>query len=157
MSHNSFRNLLKSAHQLGFDFLEFDGNGHPKLKHRDTGDTVTVAYTPSDWRSHKNSIALLERISGRKLPRPKAGHYRHTRVQSVKLKRTRAEAKAADTVDRLLTETQALQQQWDRLVTEPSTRENADEARGVLARYDHLRTILAGYHRILPPITGVQA
>lgn len=78
------------------------------------GAKVSAPLTPSDHRSVKNVILAMERASGRKLPRQRAGHYRHQRaegqfitsppsVMSPNSKRIRAMRDRLDEVDATMT------------------------------------------------------
>lgn len=62
------REIVQLAQQLDFKLVGSTGGGHIELKHR-SGQRVTIAATPSEYRGRANTIALLERIAGRKLPR----------------------------------------------------------------------------------------
>jgi hypothetical protein len=64
---NTRRQFLKSAEQLGFMFTGLTGRGHLRLHNPDIGVHYYAAYSPSDWRSHRNAIAAMQRLSGRKL------------------------------------------------------------------------------------------
>jgi hypothetical protein len=68
MSNNN-RQFLKSAAQLGFVFVGYNGRGHLRLHNPDIGVHYFAAKSPSDWRSHRNAIVAMQRLSGRKLPR----------------------------------------------------------------------------------------
>lgn len=64
------REIVDLAHALGFTFEGYDGSGHVVLSLSD-GTRTSIPATPSEYRGRKNSIAALERLSGRKLPRAK--------------------------------------------------------------------------------------
>ena len=55
------RDLIKGAAKSGWKNLGMDGQGHFKLQHSDTRETVRVPYSASDWRSLKNVQAELRR------------------------------------------------------------------------------------------------
>lgn len=75
------RELVALAEQLGFTLKGYAGSGHPVLAHP-SGAEVTIPATASDWRSRRNAIAQMERISGQKLPRAKSRRSRKADQQS---------------------------------------------------------------------------
>lgn len=70
------RHIITLARQLGFTVAGVTGSGHIRLDH--VNGQVTIASTPSEYRGRANTIAQLERVAGRKLPRAKhrRGHKR---------------------------------------------------------------------------------
>ena len=62
------RETVALAETLGFTFDGYDGRGHVVLALPD-GTRTSIPATPSEYRSQRNQIATLERLSGRKLPR----------------------------------------------------------------------------------------
>lgn len=102
--------------QLGFTFEGYDGNGHVVLSLPD-GRRTSIPATPSEYRSTRNQLASLERMSGRKLPRVKAGRSRKAdKVSGFSLERAHSESQrwhAAwdDQIERLC-------QERDRLIAE---------------------------------------
>lgn len=62
-------NLLNAAKALGYTPQGHTGTGHLLFKHPN-GEQVTLPCTPSEYRGFRNAIALLERVAGRRLPRP---------------------------------------------------------------------------------------
>lgn len=64
------REIVELAEQLGFTYEGTTGSGHVRLVHQN-GAAVTLPSTPSEYRGRANSVAYLERVSGRKLPRAK--------------------------------------------------------------------------------------
>lgn len=65
------REIVALAQQLGFTHDGYDSNGHIVLKLAD-GRRTSIPSTPRNGvRSRENTIANLERISGRKLKRVK--------------------------------------------------------------------------------------
>lgn len=71
------RGLLRKIEPLGWEFDGYEGSGHIRLHHPQTGHRYTCAATPSDYRGERNMLAALERLAGRRLARPNAGKYRH--------------------------------------------------------------------------------
>lgn len=63
------RDVVRLAEQLGFCFQGYSGTGHVQLAH--ANGTVTIPSTPSDHRWRANTLAHLEHVAGRKLPRVK--------------------------------------------------------------------------------------
>lgn len=68
MNHDT-RAVVDIARQLGFSVEGVTGSGHLMLTHPD-GGAVTIPSTPSDYRSRRNVIATLERVSGQRIDRP---------------------------------------------------------------------------------------
>jgi hypothetical protein len=62
------RELILIAKELGWHPAGYSGTGHPRLIH-ENGAKITIAATPGDRRNRANSLAMLERLSGRKLDR----------------------------------------------------------------------------------------
>lgn len=58
-----------AAKELGFRFAGYDGSGHIVWQHPN-GARYSTPATPSEYRGVANSIAALERLSGRKIDRP---------------------------------------------------------------------------------------
>jgi len=63
------REIVELAQQLGFTVDHVTGSGHIRLV--SPKGSVTMASTPSEYRGRANTIAMLERVSGNKLPRVK--------------------------------------------------------------------------------------
>jgi hypothetical protein len=144
--------FLAQAKLLGFTLDGHTGRGHPRLRHR-SGGTVTIARTPSDYRSTRNALATLERLSGRKLPRQSNGKHRHRRQPQLDTALSPAEKQASEQVDALVAEADSLRHRFAELAAAP-TRGAAIEARRVLSRYGHLRRLLAQHHHIIDPLIG---
>jgi hypothetical protein len=153
MSHADLRHFLADAEQLGFHFTGYDGRNHVRLHNPDTGHHYSAAYTPSDWRSRRNAIAALERLSGRKLPRKKNGKYQHRRQIQLVTELSPAEERACHQVAALLEEAGSVRRRIDYLTTK-TTRDAAAEMRRALAKYGHLRHRLEQLHHAIPRITG---
>ncbi len=147
------REFIEDAERLGFTFAGIDGNNHVRLRNEETGDVCPIARTPSDWRSGKNSIAALERLSGRKLPRQKTGKYRHRRQTQLVTVLSPAEQQTSDLVAALLEEADSVRSRIRELAAEPS-RGAAAQARRALTQYSQLRRQLEQLHHVLPPITA---
>jgi hypothetical protein len=143
--------LAEVAGQLGFTFVGRDGNGHIRLRHTATGELCSAPFTPSDRRGWANTIARLERLSGRKLPRQNNGKYRHRKQPRLDTTLTFAEKRASRQVAALLAEAASVRRRIDYLAAKP-TRDAADETRRAITKYEHLRQRLEQLHRIIDPI-----
>lgn len=148
------RDFSRKAEMLGFVFVGMNGNGHPKFYNADVDELVTTSSTPSDWRSHKNCLARMERLSGRKLPRENAGHHRHMRVAAMDTRLTATERESLERIDVLLRQAGEIEQQWLTLIAGPANRTAAGEARELLDGHERIRRELAKLHRIIPPLAA---
>lgn len=144
--------ILRDAQSLGFELDGYGGDSHPRLKHLGTGKRVSTALTPGDRRARANAIALLERISGRKLPRANAGKYRHRRQPQLNLNRSAGEIWRSEEVESLEAQAESLRHRFAELAATP-TRDAAMQARDVIARYEQLRRALAGRHHVIEPLS----
>lgn len=89
------RDFLAKARALGFCFIGYATNGHMILKC--PRGTVQVSATPSDWRTTRNELANLERISGRRLPRIRRGRPRKApEMSGLDLRAARREREARE-------------------------------------------------------------
>lgn len=153
--HHAFREWAADIKRLGFEVVGFDGNNHHRLYHPDTDTYTSVARTPSDWRSRRNELARLERIAGRKLPRPNAAHYRTRRTPVTDMQMTDHERRQSDTADKLLAKAAQLRTQFADLISGANLGRNAAaEARHLIDQYQRIADGLAVYHRTIPPING---
>lgn len=69
------RTFLKDARLLGWDFVGYGGNSHPRLRHT-SGARYVLSLTPSDHRSHRNAMADLEKVAGIRLATVKSARKR---------------------------------------------------------------------------------
>lgn len=53
------KQLAEAAKKLGYELYRVSASGHPIYRHTVTGKKVTASGTPSDYRSFKNTLALL--------------------------------------------------------------------------------------------------
>lgn len=60
---NDVRDLLREAQAQGL-VVEKAGNGHWKISNPETGRSMQIAATPSDRRSHLNSITRMKHTLG---------------------------------------------------------------------------------------------
>lgn len=154
------RELCDKAEQLGFRFDGYNGNNHPRFYNEARNIHYTTSCTPSDWRSVRNAIAEMERLSGRKLPRQNAGKFRHVRTTQLVTGKSDREREVAGEVESLVAESQKLARRWDEIVnTVAHSRRDSiplrREAEKVARKYGHIRTTLASeFYRVIPPITG---
>lgn len=139
---------------LGFEFIGYAGNGHPKYHNSDVGVTMQAALTPSDWRSQNNTLARMERYSGRKLPRGNSGRHTHKPVRAaLDTRLTDVEQKSLDRIEVLLQLADQIRDAWEKLVVGPANRTTAADARDILYSYEQVRSELEKLHRIIPPLS----
>jgi hypothetical protein len=143
--------LLDQAGKLGFTPDGRDGNGHVRLRNTDTGDLYSAAFSPSDQRSLRNTIAHLERLSGRKLPRPNSGKHKYRRQSQLDTTLSPAEQQASELVAGLVDEVESVRARIGQLATEP-TRDAVAEMRRAIAKFEHLRRQLRRLHHHVDPI-----
>jgi hypothetical protein len=150
-SRTYLREMLDQAEKLGFTPVGRAGNGHVRLRNADTGDRYSAAFSPSDRRSLRNTIAQLERLSGRKLPRDNSGKHRHRRQPQLDVTLSPAEQRASELVAALVAEAESVRRRIGHLAAEP-TRDAVAEMRRAIAKFEHLRWRLAQRHHIVDPI-----
>lgn len=147
------RDFDRKAEMLGFKFVGLTGNTHPRYHNADIDVTVTAPLTPSDWRSQANTLANMERLSGRKLPRGNSGHHSHKPVRTVlNTNLSDTEAAAVERATALVSEADDLREKWYALLAGPTNRTTAGEARNILDSYERVRRKLETLHRIIPPL-----
>lgn len=118
MTTHEAREFIATAAQLGWSFVGMDGRGHLRLHHLATNQFYAAAATPSDGRSRRNTIADLERLSGRKLPRANSGHYHHQPVQALVVEQSAAERRASEETEALVAEAQSLRRDFNDLTSD---------------------------------------
>jgi hypothetical protein len=150
---SNLHDLLDQAGKLGFTPAGRDGNGHVRLRNADTGDLYSVAFSPSDRRSLRNSISHLERLSGRKLPRDNSGKHRHRRQSQLDTTLSPAEQQASELVAAPVAEAESVRRRIGHLAAEP-TRDHVAEMRRAITKFEHLRRRLAHMHH---HIDGIEA
>jgi len=146
--NGDIREFLNTVGKIGWTMVGYDGNNHLRLHHVATGHFHSVAFTPSDYRSRRNSLAILERLAGRKIPRPNAAHHRHSKQPITTMQRSDEERRRSEEINNLVAEAGELHQAWDALVHDPRP-EDVPEARRIVKRYEHIRAVLAARHRII--------
>jgi hypothetical protein len=150
------RDFISSVERLGWTYIGIDGRGHPRFHNDTTGESYSAPSTPSDWRSMRNCLAQLERLSGRKLPRPNAGHYRQRRTPMLDIKKSDLERLRGQEIDWYAAEAAELRGRFHDLAgAEVKDYIVVTEARKVMNRYEHIRRVLADNHRIIPSIESV--
>jgi hypothetical protein len=150
---NELSRFLTNVRALGYVVDGNDGNGHIRLRSEQTGDYYWASRTPSDYRARRNEIAELERLSGRKLPRQRAGKYRCRRQEVSDFEKTPAERTAAAEIDELVAEAEELRLQFAEL---RHTRDGIAEDRRIIERFEDIRDRLAHqYYRIIPSLGAV--
>jgi hypothetical protein len=147
------REFVRDAQLLGFSFIGYSGSGHLLFYNPDIRAHYSAAYSPSDWRSRRNATAALERLSGRRLPRPNNGHHRHRRQPQLDTRLSPTERQTGEKVAALVAEAESVRARIGDLAAEP-TRNAVAEMRRAINRFEHLRCRLAQLHRIIPPIDG---
>jgi hypothetical protein len=148
------RELIRAAKQLGFTVEGTDGSGHIKLHHQELGINFSLPSTPSEWRGAANSIAHMERLTGRKLPRSNSGHYRFSKVKTTDTRRTEREEESLRKARTLEAKAAELQALWEDLVNtagQGGGRKAAHAARKLFSEYEEIRSSLARLHRPIPP------
>jgi hypothetical protein len=147
------RAFIAAIAPLGWEHAGYDGRGHLRLYHAGTGARYMVPATPGDRRSYRNAIADLERLAGRKLPRPRSGKYRRTAKQpKLDFTQTAAELAAGAEIERLEIEVEALRAQFDAL----TGTETVDTVRRLIDRFNLVRDHLEQrYYRVIQPIDAV--
>ena len=142
------------AAPLGFEFVGLQGSSHPRFYNADKNVYFTSALTPSDWRGEKNAVADMERLSGRKLPRPNAAHYKHKpRGSGFGTVQSSWERQMLGNLDSAMTDAEGIRTKIIDLFEEGSI-QAANECRRLLARFQAIREFLADNGRHIPPITG---
>lgn len=147
---DDLRRLINDASKLGFKYDGRTDSGHVVLLHDSVGRYVTSG-TASDWRAYQNALRDMERLSGRKLPRQKAGKFRFKKTTRLDLKRSVEEVRSANTVDDLLARADRIRDNFRRLTVQVS-RANAEKARELLGEFEDVRDELASHHRVIEPI-----
>lgn len=146
--------ILADAEKLGFEFVEYTGSGHIKIRHSVTGEHAVIPSTPSSWRSHANTIAQLERLSGHRLPRQKSGSFRHRPSQPrLQLRQSTSERAASEQVQSLLDEAEQLRCEFTIITRQAPSRSVAEQARPVVVQFEKVRKRLADLHRIIDPLS----
>lgn len=147
------RDLNAKAEMLGFKFLGYGGNSHPRFYNADRDVVVVAPLTPSDHRSITNCLSTMERLSGRKLPRSNSGHHRFKPVRkALDTRLSRKEQESLGRVNELLAAADGLATKWLELISGSGDRACAAEARSVLSDYEQVRRELARFHRLIPPL-----
>lgn len=147
------REFLRDAEKLGFSLVGFDGRNHFRLYNEQIGVSYSAAFSPSDWRSRRNAVAAMQRLSGQKLPRQKNGKHRHRKQTQLDTALSPAEQRASAEVAALIAEADSVRQRITHLMANPS-RDAAAEMRRALTKYGHLRRRLAQLHHNIAPIGG---
>ena len=150
--HKEVRELVDKAEMLGFKLDGVDGNGHYRLV-CENGETVRIPCTPSEWPSAANSLAEMERKSGRKLPRQKSGNYRHRRVHESTFELSETERMGIARRDRIAAEAEAIRAEIKQLSLGPANRATAAEARRLVQTFKRLRELLEQNAYVIPGLS----
>ena len=146
------RDILGDAERLGWQIVGYAGNGHLRLHHPDAGVTFVTGATQSDSRrGRQNTVAELERLCGRKLPRQRSGHHPHHRQPSSDWHKPPIERDYCARVDELVAEAGRLRAEFAGLAA-AGDRDAAADGRQVLRAYEAVRRQAARLHRIIQPI-----
>jgi predicted RNA binding protein YcfA (HicA-like mRNA interferase family) len=55
------RERVKLAEKEGWEFVGFNGKGHPRIRHKDSGTMITFAGTPGHTNGRNRFLADLKR------------------------------------------------------------------------------------------------
>lgn len=146
------KDLLRQAKLLGFEFVRVRSGGHVELHNAEVNKSFTTSATPSDWRSYRNALSQMERLSGRKLPKSRSGHFSHKRVSQSDFRRSDLEQQRCDEADELLSEADTLRDEFACLAGEPISRSAAQRCRQIVRRYSEIEKRLSAVYRTIPPI-----
>ena len=141
------REFLDAAGKLGWSYAGIDGRGHIRLHHQASGQSYSASLTPSEYRSRRNTLADLERLSGRKLPRPNAAHHRHKRQPITAMRRSEEEERQLRIIDGLIREADEIRDTF----TEASLAgEWSANLKQLMVRHNVIRETLASrYYRVI--------
>ena len=135
-----------ATEQLGFTFSGYDGSGHIVLTLPD-GRRSSIPATPSDWRGARNSLAGLERLSGRKVPRPnRKRSHKSFRPSGFSIHGTRTDPEMTARVEELRACHDEQRREWLDLLAHP-TRSSACRARALMLEIDATERSLRDLHQ----------
>ena len=127
------------------------GGSHVKLYNAEKNLTYYTSASPSDNRYERNALNDMERMSGRRLPRPNAAKYKTVKVTTTTMRMSDTETAAVAHTDELLAQADKLRGIWNNIIA-TSNRTHANVARLVLSEYEEIRSALSDKHRIIPPL-----
>lgn len=146
------RRMIESGKELGFVVDGNDGSNHIVLRHAETGDKVRIASTPGDYRGDKNAVAMMQRISGKKLERH--AHRRGRRPQRMagytQTVRTESAARWSRTIEERLAEHKEHWLKLQVLMMPPFTNTDKNHAMWLIRRLDEIETFLKELNQPLP-------
>lgn len=145
------RRTIKLAEQIGFKYTgKRDNIGHLILEHEN--GTYTISNRPSDHRSHKNAIAVMERIAGKKTervvrrksrkPNQIAGYTRTFQTESSKRWSTR--------IDELLSEHKDLVLEFKIISMAEASRSEINRAMEIIRRLAQIEDFLTELQQPIP-------
>lgn len=105
------------VNHLGFRYAGTTGTEHHLLIHPNGGRTTLPATPHGGNRWRENAIAEAERVSGRRVPRPKSGRGRGARIARMSMYMTDEESRMSSVGERLAGEWGSLAAQWDAATT----------------------------------------
>lgn len=144
-----FRKLLEIAHSLGFTDVGWRGNGHFRVSHPN-GGIYDLSGTPGDLRGDRNTVSVLEKIAGRKVPRSNAARYRHEARRSG-FTSTFAHRRAGES-SRLVERASVLRGEFAELAAGDVSRSSAELARRIVREYSLLESEASSCYVTLPPL-----
>ncbi|AFO10174.1 hypothetical protein TAJ_50 [Mycobacterium phage Taj] len=151
---SEWRELVKLAALLGFDEVQVTKRGHPRFYNRDIDRFYVASFTPSDWRSRKNAVGEMERMSGRKVPRQKAGKIRHQQAHRSNLRMTAREQAASTEADDLEHRAEELRSEIADLIAEGTNAAYCAAAPRAREFADIRLQLEQRYYRIIPPLSA---
>ena len=143
--------LIRQAQKLGFIYHgKTDGNHLLFLNH--DGQRVITSSTPSDWRSHKNALARMERMSGQKLDRAKTGKTIHKEHKSKFIDTVVPDSQlnAAERLNTILKEYKALELEFRIIAMADADHTDINRAFKIVRRMAALEEVLTTLRQPLP-------
>jgi sugar phosphate isomerase/epimerase len=146
------RRMIDSGKELGFEVVGNDGSNHIVLRHTESGETTRIASSPGDYRGDKNAIALMQRISGKRLERH--SHRKGRRPQRMagytKTVRTPSAESWSRRINELLEEHNRHWLKLQVILMPPLTNTDKNEALWLLRRLGEIETFLTELRQPLP-------
>jgi hypothetical protein len=143
--------LIEEAKKVGFTYHGKTPNGH-LLFLNDEGKRVTAAGTASDWRSHLNAIAAMERISGIKRMKPNHGKPRKKGDTSGFLNTIRTESAEhwSEKVGSIVDEYKTLALEFRIISSAEADRTDLNRAMEIIRRMARLEDVLTELRQPIP-------
>ena len=146
------RRMIASGKELGFEVVGNDGSNHIVLRHTETGETTRIASTPGDYRGDKNAIAVMQRISGKKLERHarRKGRRPQKMAGYTETVRTPSAASWSRRIEELMREHKEHWLKLQVILMPPLTNSDKNEALWLLRRLGEIETFLTELRQPLP-------